>query len=48
MVRVEIDLSKHEIYMLVNCIEAAIDTKHMQEKNEKRIREILKQFSNYL
>jgi hypothetical protein len=34
--------------MLINCIEAAIDTKHMQEKNEKRIKEIQKQFSKYL
>jgi hypothetical protein len=48
MVRVEIDLSKYEIQMLINCIEAVIDTKHTQEKNEKRIREIQEMFSKYL
>jgi len=48
MVKVEIDLSKDEIQMLLNCIETAIDTKHMQEKNEKRVIEIKKQLIRYL
>ena len=48
MVKVEIDLSKYEIQMLLNCIETAIDTKHMQGKNEKRVKEIQKQLSKYL
>ena len=46
--KVEIDLSKHEIQMLLNCIEAAIDTNHMQDKNKKRIKEIKEQLSKYL
>ena len=48
MVRVIIELSKREIQMLLNCIEAAIDTKHMQEENEERVKEIQKQLSKYL
>ena len=48
MVRVEIDLSKREIQIILNCIEAAIDTKHMQEENEERVKEIKKQLSKYL
>jgi len=48
MVRVEIDLSKHEIQMLINCIEAALDTKHMREENVERVKEIKKQLSEYL
>jgi len=48
MVRVTIELSKLEIEMLLNCIEAAIDTKHMHEENEERVKEIQKQLSNYL
>jgi hypothetical protein len=48
MVRVIIELSKREIQMLLNCIEAAIDTKHMHEENEERIKEIQKQLSKYL
>jgi hypothetical protein len=48
MVRVEIDLSKHEIQMLINSIEAALDTKHMREENVERVKEIKKQFSEYL
>ena len=48
MVRVIIELSKREIQMLLNCIEAAIDTKHMQEENEERVKEIQKHLSEYL
>jgi len=48
MVKVEIDLSKREIQMLLNCIEAAIDTKHMKEENVERVKEIIKQLSKYL
>jgi len=48
MVKVVIELSKYEIQMLVNCIESAIDTKHMQEKNEERVKEIQKELSKYL
>ena len=44
MVRVTIELSKLEIGMLLNCIEAAIDTKHMPEESEERIKEIREQF----
>jgi len=48
MVRVTIELSKLEIQMLLNCIEAALDTKHMPDEKEERIKEIKKQLSNYL
>ena len=48
MVRVTIELSKLEIQMLLNCIEAAIDTKHMPEQSEERIKEIKEQLSNHL
>lgn len=48
MVRVIIELSKYEIQMLLNCIEVAIDTKHMQEQNEERVKEIKNQLSKYL
>jgi len=48
MVRVVIELSKLEIQMLLNCIEAAIDTKHMPEENGERVKKIQKQLSKYL
>jgi len=48
MVKVTIDLYKLEIEMLINCIDAAIDVKHMDGKNEKRAKEIKKQLSKYL
>jgi len=48
MVRVIIELSKREIQMLLNCIEAAIDTKHMPEENEERVKEIQKHLGKYL
>jgi len=48
MVKVKIELSKLEIQMLLNSIETAIDTKHMPEESEDRIKEIKKEFSKYL
>ena len=48
MVKVSIELSKREIEMLLNCIEAVIDTKHMPEQSEERVKEIKEQLSNYL
>ena len=48
MVKVTIELSKHEIGMFINCIEAAIDTKHMRKKFEKRAVDIKKQLVEYL
>lgn len=48
MVEVTIELSKLEIEMLLNCIEAAIDTKHMPEESEKRVKEIRELLSKYL
>ncbi len=48
MVRVTIELSKLEIEMLLNCIEGALDTKHMPEEAEKGIKKIKKQLSKYL
>jgi hypothetical protein len=48
MVRVTIELSKLEIEMLLNCIEAAIDTKHMPGESEERVKEIRERLSKYL
>lgn len=48
MVKVTIDLSKYEIQMLINSIESALDTNHMQEKNEERVKDIKDEFSKYL
>jgi hypothetical protein len=48
MVEVTIELSKLEIEMLLNCMEAAIDTKHMPEKSEERVKEIRERLSKYL
>jgi len=48
MVKVTIELSKYEIQMLINCIDGAIDTKHMRLENEERVKEIKKQFSKYI
>ena len=48
LVIVTIELSKLEICMLLNCIEAAIDTKHVPEESEERIKEIREQLSKYL
>jgi hypothetical protein len=48
MVKVEIELSQLEIGMFLNCIEAAIDTKHVNGQNLKRVKEIKQQLSKYL
>ncbi len=48
MVKVTIELSKHEIEMFINCIEAALDTKHMRKQFEKRVEDIKKQLTEYL
>ena len=48
MVRVTIDLSKYEIQMLINSIESVLDTQHMQQENEERVKEIRDEFSKYL
>ena len=48
MVKVILELSKLEIEMLSNCIEAAIDTKHIPEQYEGGAKIILKQLSKYL
>lgn len=48
MVKVTIELSKMQIQMLMNCIESALDTKHMPEKDEEGAKKILEQFSKYL
>jgi hypothetical protein len=48
MVRVEIELSKLEIAMFINCIEAAIDTRHARGRYLERAKEIKKQLNKYL
>jgi hypothetical protein len=48
MVRVEIDLSKLEIGMFLNCVEAVIDTRHVIGQDLKRVKEIRQQLSKYL
>jgi hypothetical protein len=48
MVKIEIDLSKLEIEMLINCIEAALDTKHMPIESEGRIKNIKEQLKKYI
>jgi len=48
MVKVEIELSKLEIVMFLNCIGAAIDTKHVRGQDPERAKEIKRQLSRYL
>ena len=48
MVKVTLELSKLEIEMLLNCIEGAIDTKHVPKEKEERTKKIKKQLSKYL
>lgn len=48
MVKVTIELSEREIQMLINCIESALDTKHMREENEGRVKKIRDQLSKYI
>jgi hypothetical protein len=48
MIKVEIELSRFEIGMFLNCVEAAIDTKHVIGQDLERIKEIRQQLSKYL
>lgn len=48
MIKVTIDLSKLEIRMLINCIDAAIETKHMNVKDAKRARDIMEKLEVYI
>lgn len=48
MVKLNIELSKHEIQMLLNCIESALETKHVPEESKKRIEDIKKELAKYL
>jgi len=48
MVKVNIELSKYELQMLLNCIESALETKHVPEVSKKRIEELKKELSSYL
>jgi len=48
MVKVTIELSEQEICMLMNCIDSALDTKHMPEASEVRAKEIKEQLNKYL
>ena len=48
MVKVTIELSEQEICMLINCIDSALDTKHMPEESEARAKEIKEQLSKYI
>ena len=48
MVKVSIELSKIQIQMIMNCIDAALDTKHVPEENEVETKDILVKLSKYL
>jgi hypothetical protein len=48
MISIEIELYRYEILMFLNCIEAAIDTKHVIGKDFKRAKEIKQHLCNYL
>jgi len=48
MVKVEIELSKLQIQMFINCIDGAIDVKHMPVKDVEIAKEVRKQLSKYL
>jgi hypothetical protein len=48
MVRLTIELSKLEIVMLLNCIEAAFDTGHVPEESEESVKKLKEQLSKYL
>ena len=48
MISVEIELYRCEIVMFINCIEAAIDTKHVIGKDVKRVKEIKQRLYDYL
>jgi len=48
MIKVSLDLSELEIHMLINCIESALDTKHISEEGIKRVIDIRKQLEKHL
>jgi hypothetical protein len=48
MVKVTLELSELEISMLLHCIEAAIDTKHMPDEDLKKAKKIRQQLSKYV
>ena len=45
---VNIELSELEIQMIINCIDAALETKHMDNDGSIRADEIKKQLGKYL
>jgi len=48
MVKITIELSKLQIQMFINCIDGAIDVKHMSEQDEEIAKVIKRQLSKYL
>lgn len=48
LVKVTIELSEIQIQMLINSIEAAVDTGHVPEENEEGAKKIIKKLSKYL
>ena len=48
MISVEIELYRCELVMFINCIDAAIDTKHVIGKDAKRVKEIKQWLGNHL
>lgn len=45
---VSIELSEDEIQMFINAIDVIIDTKHMREEKEQRVKDIRSQLQEYL
>lgn len=48
LVKVTIELSKIQIQMLINCIESALDTKHVPDDKEGGAKKIIEQLNKYL
>lgn len=48
MVKVTLDLSKLEMEMFLNCIQGAIDTKHVTGKDLVTAKKIMGQLSKHL
>lgn len=48
MVKVTLELSELEISMLLHCIDGAIDTKHIPEKDLERAKKIKQQLSKFV
>ena len=48
MVKVTIELSKIQIQMLINCIESALDTKHVPDDRESEVKKMIEKLSKYL